>query len=255
MRRVIDESELLGALKGGASRQRIELRTVASQVSSLEQGYRSLLLAPTRPSACPVRRVAFLVGITGAPLRYRAILPAEALRDLGVDASVHQYRDVSGRRSALEADVVVLYRVPATHQIIELIELLRARGTPTLFDVDDLIVDPDVADDIPALRIIPESERELWLQGVRRYRTTLEHCAGFIGSTRALTDQVAALTQLPVALFENGVGSPLAKAAEQAVMAPRTAGPLRVGYFSGTTTHDEDLVHGGGVGVRRASPP
>ncbi len=44
-------------------------------------------------------------------------------------------------------------------------------------------------------------------------------------------------------LFENGVGSALGAASELATARPRASGPLRVGYFSGTTTHDDDWRH------------
>ena len=52
-----------------------------------------------------------------------------------------------------------------------------------MFDVDDLIFDPGIADEIPALRLLPPDEAELWLEGVQRYRTTMEACDAYIGST------------------------------------------------------------------------
>ena len=47
----------------------------------------------------------------------------------------------------------------------------RARARRCVFDVDDLIFDPDIADEIPALRLLPPDEAALWLEGVARYRT------------------------------------------------------------------------------------
>ena len=51
-----------------------------------------------RPSDLSSAAVLFLVGIDGAPLRYRARLPAEALGLVGVHSDVRHYRDVGCRR-------------------------------------------------------------------------------------------------------------------------------------------------------------
>ncbi len=141
-----------------------------------------------------MRRVVFATGIDGAPLRYRARLPAEALALVGVAAEVHHYRDPDLLAAATRADVVVLYRVPATVAILELIEACHGAGIPVVFDVDDLIFDPDLRDQIPALRLLPPDEAELWMQGVARYRTTLEACDAFIGSTDLLVERAAEIT-------------------------------------------------------------
>ena len=78
---------------------------------------------------------------------------------------------------------------------------------PALFDVDDLIVDPDLQDEIPALRLLRPDEADLWMDGVRRYRTTLEACDGYVGSTSSCCATTSvALTGLPSYRFSNGVG-------------------------------------------------
>jgi hypothetical protein len=184
--------------------------------------------------------VVFVCGIEGAPLRYRARLPAEGLALLGVTSEVRHYRDPEWEALALGADAVVVYRVPATLDVLESIRRVRARGIPVVFDVDDLIFDPDVADEIPALTILPPAEAALWMQGVHRYRTTLEACDAFVGSTPALCRHASAVTGLPAERFANGVGVLLGQVSDAAYRRSRTAGPLRVGYFSGTDTHDHD---------------
>ena len=112
-----------------------------------------------------------------------------------------------------------------------------------LFDVDDLIFDPSVADAIPALKLLPPEEAELWMQGVHRYRTTLEACDTFIGSTRALVDHAQRVTGMPAERYPNGVGIVMARLSDTARRRPRAAGGLRIGYLSGTTTHDHDWLH------------
>jgi glycosyltransferase involved in cell wall biosynthesis len=187
--------------------------------------------------------VLFMVGIQGAPLRYRARLPAEALELLGVRSDVLHYRDPAITALAREADALVVYRVPATTQVLELVATTRQRGVPVFFDVDDLVFDPDLTAEIPALTILPQQQADLWMEGVRRYRTTMEACDVYIGSTEALCRHAEAVVGLPAERFGNGVGIRLGRLADGALSRPLSPGRLRVGYLSGTDTHDQDWHH------------
>lgn len=189
-----------------------------------------------------VRRVLIVAGIRGAALRYRAHLPAEALRMHGLDVEVRHYRHPSVVELAATADAVVMYRVPATTQIIELIARVRRRERPipVLFDIDDLIFDPGMRGHVPGLGVLADDEEELWWRGVARYRTTMELCDAYIGSTEALCEHATQTSGLESLRFANGVGRTLARLSERELGRRRRPGPLRIGYFSGTNTHDAD---------------
>lgn len=263
MTELIEDRGLLEQLRHGANG--VELTTVEAHCDRLEAVYAAALetrpdaLAPSRAatgkgsgeaedsnpraSGTPeriVERVLFVVGIDGAPLRYRAHLPAEALGLLGVHADVRHYRHPDIVELAESADVVVVYRVPATIEVRRFVEEAHRRGTPVLFDVDDLIFDPDLEAEIPALQVLAGAERDLWLQGVHRYRTTMELCDGFIGSTQRLCEHATAVTGLPSYRFSNGVGLVMSRLADTALEHDPAPGPVRVGYLSGTDTHDRD---------------
>jgi glycosyltransferase involved in cell wall biosynthesis len=243
MGRLIDDHALVSKLRAGCTG--LLVRSLDEQLDGLEQIFTAPLTRPPRtPPRSGVARVLFICGIQGAPLRYRARLPAEALDLRGVQSEVLHYRDPRVEAAADKADAVVAYRVPATNQVLALLERVRDRArAPLLFDVDDLIFDPDVAPEIPALRILPEDEAELWLEGVRRYRTTMEACDVYIGSTAALCRHAAAVTGLPTERFDNGVGIELSRLSDIELARPRAEGPPRLGYFSGTDTHDEDWTY------------
>jgi len=233
-------------VKWSAAATRVTVRGTARQLEALDATLRSVLgAAPAGHGASTpprIERVLFIVGIDGAPLRYRAHLPAEALALGGVASEVRHYRDPDLVALSTAADAVVVYRVPATVQVLDLLAGLRRDRpeVPVLFDVDDLIFDPDLAEEIPAIKVLPPDEADLWLQGVRRYRTTMEACDAYIGSTEQLCAHAAAVTGLPTHRFHNGVGTLLARRCDVALRRPRRPGPLRVGYLSGTTTHDRD---------------
>lgn len=236
VRRVTDDAALLERLRQGCDG--FSPRTIETQLDEIES-----FLEADRPAddEWTPGRVAFVVGIDGAPLRYRSQFPAEALELLGIDCTVLHYSDPGVEDAMASADAIVVYRVPATPRVLALVDAARDRGVPVAFDVDDLIVDPTIEAEIPALRILPPEEARLWMEGVQRYRTTLEHCDAYIGSTSPLVDRVRTVTGLPCHVKPNGYGLHLAKESDAALRTARDPGPPRIGYLSGTTTHDEDF--------------
>jgi glycosyltransferase involved in cell wall biosynthesis len=243
MGRLVDDRNLLASLQGRCTGLRVRL--LHEQLDGLERTFTTLFAAPdSAPPSQGIGRVLFICGIEGAPLRYRARLPAEALALHDVKSDVLHYRDPRVDAAAEIADAVVVYRVPATKQVLALLDRVRDRGgVPLLFDVDDLIFDPDLASEIPALRILPQPDADLWLEGVQRYRTTMESCDVYIGSTAALCRHAAHVTDLPTERFDNGVGILTSRLSDLELARPRAEGPPRLGYLSGTDTHDEDWAY------------
>lgn len=244
MAQLVDDRAALGRLRGGGD---VPVRLVSEQLDGLEAHYarlmkRSAAMTSPTPEPSTIRVVVFVVGIDGAPLRYRAHLPAEALARRGVESTVVNYRDPRLDGLLAAADAVVVYRAPATIQLLAQLDGLRASrpSVPLLFDVDDLIFDPDLTSEVPALKTLRDDEVALWLEGVRRYRTTMEACDLYVGSTAMLCGHATAVTGLPSERFANGVGIVLAQASDAALRRPRAEGPVRIGYLSGTTTHDRD---------------
>ena len=194
-----------------------------------------------------IGRVLFVVGIDGAPLRYRAFLPAEALVLLGVHADVRYYRDVVGAGAG--ATRPTRSSCTACRRRSEVLDADRGRtrraACRVVYDVDDLIFDPgsrgrDPRADDPAARRS---------RAVARRRAPLPHDDGSVRRVRrhrrtSLCAHAAAVTGLPSYRFANGVGLLVAQQSDAAVRKPRTAGPLRIGYLSGTNTHDHDWAHG-----------
>jgi len=254
LRTLVSEPAMARGLLGQGSASAI--RSFDDQVRGLVERYdamaRPVPIAPEQDRSLVrtvseqlMRRVLFVVGIQGAPLRYRAHLPAEGLRMLGRDVEVRHYRDPQLPQLVEKVDAVVLYRVPATVQVRDLVQAVRARerAVPVIFDVDDLIFDPDLKDQVHGLATLSEDEIALWWRGVARYRTTMEMADMFVGSTEALCRHATAVTGLPARRFANGVGTLLAQSSDAALQRERSAGPLRIGYFSGTTTHDADWAY------------
>jgi glycosyltransferase involved in cell wall biosynthesis len=183
-------------------------------------------------------RVLFASGIDGFCHRYAVLHWAEQLATQAIGATVRAHVDPRVRTELAGHDLLVLYRVPMSPWIAEVIDAAHAAAIPTLFAVDDLIVDPR----LPAptlLRGRDERERRLWHEGVARYRATLEACDAVLGTTPALVACARAAGK-PAHLHRCGLGR---REIACAARAPRRRdGGVRLGYFSGTPTHDADFA-------------
>ncbi|MBR6459056.1 MAG: glycosyltransferase [Actinomycetaceae bacterium] len=215
-------------------------KQILALYDELYAGSRAAAAAPSGSEDEPLGNVLIVTGIQGAPGRYRGYFPVEALETVGVSAQLRHYRDPALPELAEQADAVVFYRVPATCQILDLIEEIRRSDTPIVGDIDDLIFDPEIEPLLDNLDGLSKPERDLWRRGIYRYRTTLEHCDYFIGSTHTISSEAERLLGIPSHTWFNGVGAKLAQVSQRALDRKRKKGAVRIGYFSGTDTHDAD---------------
>src|SRR5581483_10361585 len=161
------------------------------------------------------------------------------------------HSDVDARAAAAAADCIVVYRAPFGVVVRDVVADARRRRVPVLFSADDLVFLADACD-APAL----DDPRPDVARGFRwtldAYGRSFAAADAFLGSTEELVDAAAA-AGMPSFLHRNGVGSALVAALhrarqqrvarEDAAAARRSEGrPLRVGFLSGTDTHDADLA-------------
>lgn len=186
-------------------------------------------------------RVLMASGIDGFCHRYGPLHWAAQLATQGIASTVWAHTDPRLAADLESHDLLVLYRVPDGGWIRHLLGRAAALGRPAVFAVDDLIVAPELADP-PPLRRRSAAERRLWHDGIRRYRRTLEASDALLATTGPIA-AVGRELGLPTALHRQGVSAAelaLGAAARAARPAGAAARP-RLGYFSGTATHDDDL--------------
>jgi glycosyltransferase involved in cell wall biosynthesis len=224
--------------------------TPEEQAEHLERLYRGIEETPPAVSsqAPPrVRQVLFVAGLEGQPLHYRVHQKMEQLEVLGVESRLRRYSDPRLPSDLEAADALVVYRCPTTRELVHLIREAHRRRLPVLFDVDDLIFDPRLAESLPTIAHLPADERALWIDGTHRYRAVMLECGQGIASTPEIKRQMEALG-VPAWVHPNGVDTPLAVVSERARRARgsrvrRPGEEFVIGYASGTDTHDADLAH------------
>ncbi len=192
--------------------------------------------------------------------RYRCLHLQEQLAANGIAATVEEWYDPSGidARRALPQEALVLQRVAFTPALGELIERMHAVARPVIFDVDDLVFEPQLASWHRGVANLPPSEQARYVEGVQRYLAALERCDHVLTASPLLAE-LAARHGVAAHVHRNALGAEmmawagelyaLRRGAEGAQIEEGLRGRLRsgdgrlvLGYGSGTPTHDVDFA-------------
>lgn len=192
--------------------------------------------------------VLFLAGVDGAPLRYRVWHLVERLALRGVHCEVLHHSDSNARAAAARAGCVVLARAPFGATVAAVVASARARGVPVVFSADDLVFSPEDCD-APALADPREEVARGFRWTLDAYARSLDASDAFLGSTDALV-LAARARGVPGFVVRNGTGRALLDRLDRARLAriaaedARPAAPdrPRIGFLTGTDTHDRDLA-------------
>lgn len=186
--------------------------------------------------------------------RYRVFNMVEALAaepGLGTSASWFHRGDLDRMdRFVDRADALVICRTRYNAAVGRLVARAKARGLPVLFDVDDLVFDPDhVHLLVHTLDQDPEVEAtwDCWFTNIGRTGATLRLCDGAITTNAFLARQIEAyaprLRARVVPNFLNREQQALSRRLFEAKRGSGFArdGRVHIGYFSGTPTHNRDF--------------
>ncbi|MET3472702.1 glycosyltransferase involved in cell wall biosynthesis [Novosphingobium sp. 1529] len=175
--------------------------------------------------------------------KYRVDQKSELLKQLGYAVTVIDWRDEQQCEAAIASPTLaIFYRVPAYPGPLRMIERFQAQGVPTLWEVDDLIFDPNSYIENSGLQAVsPQIQRDV-LSGVPAYRAAMLACDGAIASTSALAAAMREAGVERVFIVENALDSDTLDAAQIArTAAPPPGKDIRIVYGSGTNTHDADF--------------
>ena len=177
---------------------------------------------------------------------YRVIHLLNAARKVGFDASWIKLEEVSDHLSDLSnADAVIFWRTAWDPRVEMAMGVARQAGARVVFDVDDLMIDPNYAcisliDGIRTQGLTEEQVRNHF--GLVR-RTMLE--ADLCTTT---TEEIAAYMRLagkPTFVIPNGFDHDTLQSSRLAVRRRRKTkndNIVRIGYASGSRTHQRDFA-------------
>ena len=175
---------------------------------------------------------------------YRVRNPIEGLHRLGAPACWISAK-MLGRCDveAINARCVILHRCVEHEAIDALIHRCRRLGVPVGYDIDDLIFDAELirAGGIHFIAKLPEPEREAWIGSTRGHRRLMAAADFCLTPTKALAEHARRVNP-QVRVIENGFSAEVLALSDLWRSRGFPNGHPRVGYASGTATHEADFA-------------
>lgn len=203
------------------------------------------------------------------PPRYRVSHQKEQLLAGNIVSSEIYYEELK-LEMVKYARVFIFFRCPYTETIEEFIKLAREHNKQVLFDIDDLVIDKKYTDKIKYVTQMAPDDRRIYDEGVKRIGRTLQLCDGAITTTERMAKELQ--NYVPDVFINRNVASDhMVKLSELAIYkrdelpyetkgnhkynlsekVQKTAIKLheerknsffRLGYFSGSITHNDDFL-------------
>ncbi len=173
------------------------------------------------------------------PARYRVSHQMEQLQSCGVSVDSVFYEQLNPDMLKYYRGFV-FFRCPITPTVRQFISEAKYFNKACFFDVDDLVIDTKYTDQISYVQQLQGSDRQLYDDGVRRMKETLQLCDYAITTTSRLQAELANYVDT-VYVNRNVVSDEMIYMSEKALRErARDDERVTIGYFSGSITHNED---------------
>jgi glycosyltransferase involved in cell wall biosynthesis/uncharacterized protein YbaR (Trm112 family) len=194
-----------------------------------------------------------VVWISGEPETpghtYRVARPLAAAAAIGAHATWMRVDEVSVRLPEIEAaDIIVLWRTVWNDEVAVAVGAARRGGAKVVFDVDDLMIDPELArlDIIDGIRTQHLTE-DVVQQHYSKIRAAMVSADLCLTTTDELAGHIRRAGGMPALVVPNSfaeetrVASRLAARKRAAEVRPADAS-IRIGYAGGSRTHQRDFA-------------
>jgi len=189
----------------------------------------------------PMVDVLFINGCDSSvphPARYRVTHQREQLIANNISTEEVYYVNLK-LEQVKYAHTFIFFRCPHTPTIEKFIEIAKSLNRKVLFDIDDLVVDTKYTNTIKYISEMTEDEKALYDDGVNRMGKTLKLCEGAITTTERLAHELG--KYVPEVYINRNTASERMYELSEAVNINREDDEVRIGYFSGSITHNDDF--------------
>lgn len=175
------------------------------------------------------------------PVRYRVDHQCEQLRFAGTKAIKLDEWDMSlGDLKKADCDLLIIFRAPMTVRLNKAIEWARLNGKCILFDIDDLVVDECYTSEIQYVKNLSRAQRQRYDRGVALLKETMLCCDGILTSTTGMAHELKNYNE-KIIVNRNVASSEMVYWSDMALAQKNEHEEVRLGYFSGSITHNEDI--------------
>jgi|GEM_PF-696209 len=189
--------------------------------------------------------VLFLKGDwAGLTNHYRVYNMVEYLKLNGFHSEVLDIFDLPSKiLYACRFDLVIIHRIPMDSLIEQFIKTCKELGIIVIFDLDDYLFEPSVINLIEWVKQVKPTEREKLIEHIRQCKLTFNACDYFICPTDFLAKKAKEAGK-EAYIIRNGFNKELMHISFKALegRSPlKTDNTIKIGYFSGTKTHQRDF--------------
>ncbi len=184
------------------------------------------------------KKVLVILGEISFTSRYRGEHLMEQLLYQGILTECCEVQNVN--KINVEAyDSFVIYRCEAGEKMDEFIQTVHGQGKTVYYDIDDLIFD---IDEIKDLDFLMGDNSEHYKEYSNNIAKAMQLCDGYIVSTFHLKKAVEKIfPHKPAFINRNVASTEMVLLSNQANEHKKMDGVIRLGYFSGSNTHNKDF--------------
>lgn len=175
---------------------------------------------------------------------YRVDQKRQMLRSLGVsfaDCDQHNHDEILSRLQL--SRLLIVYRLPGSDSLDAIVDEAHRLRIPVVYEVDDLVYDPDRVAHNPNMDSLPGSLRSAVIRGARGYLAALPLADVNLAATAELAQDMHSRNDKPAFVVENGIDDQMLEIASSLAGDPSGGSDeVVVTYGSGSRAHDHDFA-------------
>jgi glycosyltransferase involved in cell wall biosynthesis/2-polyprenyl-3-methyl-5-hydroxy-6-metoxy-1,4-benzoquinol methylase len=188
-----------------------------------------------------ITRISFLIGcLEGESKRYRVFNLIQALTKKGIECRTFYDINVDKLDKVLGCDLLIIFRAAMSPQLDIIMETFKQKNIPIVFDIDDLVFEPESVRYVDGIRGWSDEKTEEYINGVKRYRQALEKCDFATCTTEFLADRIRNIGK-QCFVVPNTINEAQYKLAASYRKTAKRNKKIKIGYLSGTNTHYKDV--------------
>lgn len=178
------------------------------------------------------------------PPRYRVLHQIEQLKANNIDCDQNFYLHLDFDQ-VRNYRVFIIYRAPYNEELGKFIRKAKELNKTVIYDIDDLVIDTKYTDTIKYLKTMSPEEKSGYDQGVRDMQKTLSMCDAVITTTEGMANELKKYCP-KVFINRNTASEEMVslseKAFENEYSVREKSDIVKLGYFSGSITHNDDFI-------------
>ncbi|WP_297237040.1 glycosyltransferase [uncultured Faecalicoccus sp.] len=175
--------------------------------------------------------------LLGQSVRYRVDHQKEQLESFGLRCDEIYYKNIQLDQVRLYRNFII-FRSIYTPELETFIQKARSLNKKVYYDIDDLVFDTFFTDLIPSVRNMPKDQKDQYDKDVELRKKLLMLCDGAITSTKRMKKE---LEKYVSEVFINRNCASMEMVSISSKVKKETSDTARIGYFSGSLTHNDDL--------------